>query len=280
MQRTSPPTPSAWASAVAATDPEETATFVVRRANGSSRARARDDRSVAMIAVDDGIAIIGGASYARAIEPVSAGPLLRRMPWGRFALMRSLARTSSPRTQSRLATESGITQAAVSLELRRMGDAVERTRAGWFSVDRPALWQRFLGEYPGPRGIVEHWFSVQPVIAQSNAAASVVPNALLSGDSAADILAPWRTPRQAVVYGTAGADLSRLTFAESDATEATLRVVIPADPSITATARAWDPTGRTVDPLIAAWDVLRSGGADAAEAVARLERSVSARSDA
>lgn len=186
-------------------------------------------------------------------------------------MMRTLARTETPRPQRQLAAESGVTQAAVSQELHRMSSSVRRTAGGWHSTDRWALWRSFLAEYPGPRGIVVHWYSVQPVIAQSGAAAGVVSGALLSGDAAADVIAPWRIPRRAVVYGTAGADLSRLSFAESSATEATLDLVVPADPTIIATARAWDPGGAVVDPLIAAWDVLRSGGSDAAEAAARLE---------
>ncbi|NQX29308.1 hypothetical protein HQQ81_18330 [Microbacteriaceae bacterium VKM Ac-2854] len=236
------------------------------------------DPSLAIIAVDDEVAVVGGNRYSLAGTVAAPPSPHRRIPWGRFALMRTLARTEIPRTQKQLAAESGVTQAAVSLELHRMAEAVRRTAGGWHSTDRRALWRRFLAEYPGPRGIVAHWYSVQPVIPQADAAASVVPGARLSGDVAADLLAPWRIPRRAVVYGTAGVDLSRLSFAESSAAEATLDLVVPTDPTVVATARAWDPSGRVVDPLIAAWDVLHSGGADAAEAAAQIQQSALRRS--
>lgn len=272
ISRSTPPTPSAWAAVAPSTNDREITAFVVQRSNASSIDTARADARFALIAIDDGLVVLGGRLYSRSAAASARHTSYRRMPWGRFALLRALARTTMPRTQNELATESGITQAAVSLALRQMPEQVERTPDGWRSNDRVALWNRFLDEYPGPRGIVEHWFSSAPIIAQSDSVVAAVPGVLRSGDSAADALAPWRAPRRAVLYAATGADLARMSFAESGSTEATLQFVVPADPTIVATARAWDPTGTFVDPLIAAWDLMRSGGADAAEAAAKLRQ--------
>ncbi|QHC57721.1 hypothetical protein [Rathayibacter sp. VKM Ac-2760] len=105
---------------------------------------------------------------------------------------------------------------------------------------------------------------------QAERASKTGRRALLSGDSAADALAPWRIPTFAVLYAESSLPLESAGFAETDSPEATLRVVVPADRTIWATAAAWYPSGRTVDPLIAAWDLRQSGGSDADEAVDRL----------
>ena len=99
---------------------------------------------------------------------------------------------------------------------------------------------------------------------------------IVSGDPAADLLAPWRVARRAVVYARTGLDLARLGFSETTPENATLEYVVPADPTIWSTARAWTSavSGWTADPVLVAWDVQRTGGADAADAVERIRRTV------
>jgi len=83
----------------------------------------------------------------------------------------------------------------------------------------------------------------------------------------------------AVVYARTGLDLARVGFSETTPENATLEYVVPADPTIWSTARAWTSavSGWTADPVLAAWDVQRTGGpdaADAADAVERIRRTV------
>lgn len=101
---------------------------------------------------------------------------------------------------------------------------------------------------------------------------------LVSGDPAADLIAPWRVGSRAVVYARTGLDLARLGFSETNQANATLEYVIPADQTIWSTARAWarEATAWTTDPVLASWDVRRTTGADAAEAVERIQRTSSA----
>ncbi|QHF25497.1 hypothetical protein GTU73_16850 [Rathayibacter sp. VKM Ac-2804] len=242
--------------------------FVVPRANAIARRLALDDPRLALFGTDDGTVILDRQDLSSATDERPAVP--RRVPYARFALLRALIRTREPRSQTELAAECGVSQMSISKLLRADPLLAERTEHGWTARDPQALIRRFLAEYPGPGGLSQYWYSVRPVVEQAELAAAAGVPALLSGDTAADLLAPWRIPRSAVLYTDRGLALESVGFAETDSREATLRVVIPRDPTIRATAAAWTPGGRTVDPLLTAWDVLASGGADADDAVDRL----------
>lgn len=200
----------------------------------------------------------------------------RRNPWGRWALMRAFMRTEKPRSQVALARETGISQPGVSKTINAIDGLVAVPREGWFAPDRSALWDSFMSEYPGAHGITTYWYSLDPVSDQARAVVSSAATGdvrvLRSGDTAADEIAPWRIPSRAVIYAQAGIDVAKLGFAETSKTRATLEYTVPADHTIWATATAWaDRTNAaTVDPLIAAWDVKRTGGPDADEAVDRI----------
>lgn len=193
-----------------------------------------------------------------------------RPSWGRHALMRVLLFADEPRTQVELAAQTGISQAAVSKALKDWTGAVEKVKGRWRAFEPEKLWDRFLETYPGPGGITESWYSLDPIIKQAEDAQATSPGVLLSGDAAADTIAPWRVPRKALVYAKKGLPLARAKFAEAERDEASLEVVIPVDPTIWATATAWSEHPRTVDPVLAAWDVRRIGGPDAGEAIDRL----------
>lgn len=237
---------------------------------------ATEDERIAIAAVHDGIFVFGGKEFRfpTNVPTLSSETVTRRVPWGRYALLRVLARTREPRTQAQLAAEAGVTQAAVSQSLRQLGGLVARTSAGWRARDVRASSGVFLAKYPGPRGITTHWYSLDPVVSQADRVARRVGDApvLISGDAAADLIAPWRKPTRAIVYGRTGLDLAANGFAESDAERATLEYTVPADPTLwpTATAFASGADLRTVDPLICVHDVRRSGGPDADDAVEHL----------
>ncbi|TFD27736.1 hypothetical protein [Cryobacterium lyxosi] len=140
-----------------------------------------------------------------------------------------------------------------------------------------------MAEYAGPGGITTHWYGLDAVTDQSNAVvaagASAGVQVLVFGDSAADQLAPWRVPTRAVISATSGIALGKLGFAQTTDARATLTFTVPADQTIWATAASCSQRTDTptVDPVIAAWDVRRTGGPDADEAVQRIRDFVLAR---
>ena len=265
-----PPTAGEMRQQVAAAAAGTTIGFVAPRINSINRRVALADPRVALFGTTDGVVILRGEELTPAAEIRQQIGGNRRAPYALFALRRILTRTPEPRFQTDLARECGVSQVTVSNLLAADSSLAEKTTRGWIARDPRALLDRFLAEYPGPGGLSQLWYSNRPVIEQSERASTSDPTALLSGDSAADTLAPWRIPTLAVVYAARSLPLESSGFAETDSPEATLRVVVPADRTLWATASAWYPTGRTVDPLIAAWDLGRTGGSDVDEAVDRL----------
>lgn len=254
--------------------------YVVPRATPSLVEEAQRDPRVMLIGLEDGTVISDRQVLSTQPDqkhPNTYRPLSSRIPWGRFAVMRALLRDPRSRPQIQLAREAGITQAAVSKVLRELGPAAEHARRG----SRPAaerLWTRFMTEYPGPRGITSHWYSLEPPVQQIANVQVRFPNVITSGDTGADRIAPWRVVNHALIYSRVGLDLAELGFAEAEADESTLSVTVPADRTVWATAQAWaDNTPiapHTADPVIIAHDVRRTGGSDADEAVQRLHDAV------
>jgi hypothetical protein len=270
--RQRPPSPSS----IRVADGEQVRLYVVPRLTDGLRRVAAADHRIAIAAIRDGIFILDGQEHRVPAMESEVRPVAptRRVPWGRYALLRVLARTGRPRTQTRLAAEAGVTQAAVSQSLKQLGDLVVKSPDGWSARDVRAVANSFLTQYPGPRGITTAWFSLAPVVQQASTVASLMADgtALISGDTGADLIAPWRAPGRAVVYGRAGLNLAPHGFAEAELDRASLEYTVPADPTLWATAQAFADVGPrlTADPLICAHDVLRIGGPDVDDAVERL----------
>jgi hypothetical protein len=250
--------------------------YVVQRLSSTLRT-ASMERGVAVAAIEDRLVLIEGREF-RPLVPetrvVGLPKSSRRAPWARYALIRSLCRTRVPRTQAQLAIEIGATQAAVSQSLSKLERLVTKTSSGWTATDVQELTHRFLEEYPGAHGIGTSWYSLDPVTFQAQRAVELGSHedALLSGDTAADLFAPWRVPQRAVVYVASGLDLSEGGFALTTSEKLTLELRVPADPTLWPTANAFADGHRrsTADPLIVAHDVLRTGGPDAEEAADRI----------
>jgi hypothetical protein len=258
--------------------------YVVPKATAALADGALADPTIAVVSVQDRVVILRGKRMEEVLPTglaaarQGAAPTRGRVAWGRYALLRVLLRTSRPRTQMDLAAECGVSQVTISNGLRTLDTAVVRDEGGWRALRPETLWAQFLAEYPGPQGITSYWLGLEPIVRQAktvrDAAAEV--DGLVSGDPAADLIAPWRVGSRAVIYARTGLDLARLGFAETTPEKATLEYVVPADPTIWSTARAWSATalGFTTDPALAAWDVQRTGGPDAADAVERIRRTV------
>lgn len=256
---------------------------VVPRASRSLVTVAKGNPRLSVASLEDHRLLWQGAEIETVRAPSQTPRVAsRRSPWGRWALMRVLALTDTPRSQVALSRDTDISQPGVSQSLASLGDLVVRERDGWRAADRSALWDEFLADCAGPGGISTYWYGLDAITVQMEKAIKVASetgvDALRSGDAAADELAPWRKPRSAVLYARTGLLLNKRGFAESAPDKATLEVVVPADRTVWATAGAQGVAG-VVDPLVAAWDVLRTGGPDAPDAAARLKSVALARTE-
>lgn len=184
-------------------------------------------------------------------------------PYARYATARALLFGASRKDQIRLAELAGVTQGSVSNALRR----IPETR------DPGAAFDELVSDYPGPGGQTYYWWSSKPVNEQARHLAE--HGALLSGDFAADRIAPWRMPERVVAYVEAPLDLSAAGYVLADPGDYTTLVTVPADPTLRATARTWgavdDDVDNVADPIIAAHDVIRTATTrDDDEAVEKL----------
>jgi hypothetical protein len=257
--------------------PDRGLMYVVSRVSPALNAAARELPSVTLLGIDDRVMIAAGQALPISDHVAPGTPTTAtRQPWGRFAVMRALVLLPARPRQTELAAATGISQAAVSKALRALGPVAAEARAGSRHAAQ-TLWRDFMMEYPGPRGITTNWYSLDPPTRQAEIVQARYPNTLLSGDAGADLLAPWRVVRRAIVYTRVGSDLADLGFAEADAADATLAVAVPADHTVFATAGAWNAAqGGTpvADPLMMAHDVRSIGGPDAEEAIEKIKERV------
>lgn len=175
----------------------------------------------------------------RPAPPTGAGGRHSRVSWATLTTVRSLL-ADAPLRQQELADRAGVSQARVSQVLSPLTAAglVRRDPAGYQPVDSDALADWWLDRYPGHRGASSYWHSLDDlrtqVRATTGALAAVEGSApVLSGEVAADLIAPWRRPVHAVIYAHRLPDLAGLGFVPAaTATDATLVLHAPKDPGV------------------------------------------------
>lgn len=198
-----------------------------------------------------------------------------RPAWGRWAVMRYLALADTPARQVSIAGSLGLTQQAVSIGLRSLGDVVATSREGAVVSDRAALLDLWLQEYPGPGGHEIGWYCLEDAVTQVRTAYAVAHDSraapMASGDVAADLLAPWQLPRTARLYIDRPVDLAHHGFVPSPLEEASLILCEPRDPTLWRLAE--HRRGLLLaDPLVVLWDqIQRPGSEDAAD---RLQEAI------
>ncbi len=230
---------------------------------------------------------------------VAPRPRPGRPPWGSLAVVRRLL-TYGVASQPELVGSIQLSQGRVSQilsELIANGLSVrvrKEKQFFWIPQDWDTLADWWLDKYPGAGGLTTYWYGFDSVHEQARVVAKALMGseirAAISGDVAADRLAPWRRAQRAVLY--AGSDdrvaplLQHMGLTPSGPDEATLELSHPTDPFV------WDDTGtsayfglqhRDADvPLADAtqvlWDVKRSTGSDVDQAVDVLRRKLRERS--
>jgi len=158
-----------------------------------------------------------------------------RAPWGRLAVIRRLLEVG-PLSQADLALLSGVGQPTVSKALTepRQRGWVDHTAHGWAVVDRDGLLQDWLRQYPSGGELWSTWLSLEPLDVQVArlVEAATGQGLALTGDLAADRLAPWRRPTLVDAYIHAGLDLTPSGFVRCDLRDASLRLRVSADPAV------------------------------------------------
>ncbi|WP_426510031.1 hypothetical protein ACPPVO_04580 [Dactylosporangium sp. McL0621] len=276
------PSPQEIDRAVAALRPHvDGLLFVVARAGRALHRAAERDHRVAYAAVDDAVVHFRGEAH-RAGEPRPAATAHPgRTSWTRPAMLRLFALSPvEPLSQSEIARRLGVSHVAVGKQLPMPGELVARTPAGWQAVDRAGCWDRFMADYPGPRGLTTYWAATGDLPDQLERIERVAHDRgearpAVSGDLAADLYAPWRRPNRAVAYVVDQPPLEEHGFATVRPADATVELCTPRDPTILAMSRerpaARDGAPRRyTDPLIAAWDLRRSPGGDVEPALEQL----------
>ena len=217
----------------------------------------------------------------------------RRRSWGTSLVVHALL-LHSGRTQGEVAALAGVSQPRVSqifkeLTAKQLIEPGHRSHAkGWRIQNWDGLLDHWLTLYPGPGGVTTFWYGLDTPSQQAravidhlaatertSAANSKETNVLVSGDVAADVLAPGARPQRAIVYARRGTDLTDLGMTPSPEAQATMLLVVPEDPGVWAMARhAWwrtDSSGfPAADPLQVLWDLRNSPGPDANQAAAHF----------
>jgi uncharacterized protein (UPF0264 family) len=134
-----------------------------------------------------------------------------------------------------------------------------------------------VDHYPGPGGLASHWYGLDPVAEQAFRVHELLEakrsRPAVSGDVAADLVAPWRTPAHALVYAEKGADLAAAGLTPAAAQDATLTLVLPGDRAVWTIGRTPCTVGLAgygnvarVGALQVLYDLRHASGPDAGDA--------------
>lgn len=202
-----------------------------------------------------------------------------RRPWTRWALERYLVLSPTPSRQSQIAETLGVTQQSVSRAAQSLSRIVLDEGDGLFAADRSQLLTQWQGEYPGPGGQEFGWYSLDPVTKLVDRVVSLAAllevRTLVSGDVAADRIAPWKLPERGRIYVSGPLDLADDGFVSVPLDEANVVTCIPRDPTLwrlayPAQVSADSSVQPIADAAIVYWDLLRSGEQGSDEAAAHL----------
>lgn len=235
-----------------------------------------------------------------------------RRKWGQFAVMRHLLLRTTW-TQSELARVCGLSQPRVSQVLKNLYERGmvgrennDKARYAWTVTDFRSLFHDWLQTYPGPGGAAPtYWFGLDGLTDQVILATRALERArptpgrhsprphpqnppdddvdraqpIASGDAAADLIAPTRRSQIAVVYAPWGGDLGRAGLTPAARQTATLKLIVPEDPSVWPSPE--DDLSRRLapgapfpiaDPVQVAWDIASEPRPDADQAIGAIER--------
>ncbi len=183
-----------------------------------------------------------------------------------------------PMHQSQTAESVGVSQQMVSRVCMDLGYLIARTVDGVKTQEPAKLLERWVTNYPGAGGQQFGWYSLDPVVQQTQQAVGEAQllgaRPLISGDVAADRLMPWKLPTRSKIYVDSPVDLVDCGFVPVPLVEATLITCIPEDPTvwrlISIGAFTIYEDMDLADAALVYWDVLNSNDVDSQEAAEHL----------
>jgi DNA-binding transcriptional ArsR family regulator len=205
---------------------------------------------------------------------------------GSYAVIRALIELPSTDRvgigATALASRAKVSQPRASQVLRQLHSLglVESADQGRWQPRRDDLLDRFLTEYPGPRGSEQYFYTLDPLAdlaARLARAAARQHNLAISADVGPDLLQPWRGPSTLIVYTSGALDTSGPNSVEAGG-KAYANVIIrmPADQSVFPAEKLTGVfKGAAIplaDPVQMIWDLHDLGGADRAEAAGKLRQ--------
>jgi hypothetical protein len=198
--------------------------------------------------------------------------------WAGLQVVRTLiVEPPEPVRTSTLARAAGISAARTSQVLHQLQthSYVSKESDGSWDVDRITLLDLFLAEYPGPGGDQGHFYALDIGAAARAIAGHQELEPAISGDVAADLLAPRRRPSHLIAYLHQGSIDESDTLVVSVATEANVIVIRPFDTSVFPVKQlkpsTMTPAISLAHPTQVAWDLQRLGGQDRLEHLEELK---------
>ncbi|MCL2463570.1 MAG: restriction endonuclease [Micrococcales bacterium] len=241
--------------------------------------RAAQDAGVSLVTAQEGVPAEGALRTAAEVvflESARSSSVRARargrVPWGTYAVAFALLERPAA-DQSELALRAGIGRSRVSQVLTQLGNLVARIDDGWKVRDVRALADWLVERYPPEPLLATTWATLDPPVR----AAEVVHHHLdeigvrhaVSGDVAADQIAPWARPTTAWLWVAAPTDLQPVGLTPAPGDAATVTLAISEDPHLLASARPG--VGELRLPLLPGWrvwvDLLHQGRVDAADAL-------------
>jgi hypothetical protein len=204
------------------------------------------------------------------LQETSPTPVRRgRRPWATIAIATYLLEGNAS-TQDALAGRAWDTPARTSQVLHTLQRWVQRTDRGWTATDTAGL-TKWLLEQPPPGRTATTWLGLDDPAPTATRVATWLTaqnvSYALSGDVAADLLAPWARPTRALVYVDQALDLTPLGLTPAPPDAATLELVVPDDPYVLRDARLLRADLVAAHPWRVWADTVARGNTDAADAL-------------
>lgn len=180
-----------------------------------------------------------------------------------------------------LANIAQVSQPRASQVLAQLNSAglTSRRESGWH-VNRPELLDAFLRDYRGPGGTETCFYSFRSPTELAAQLVELRPtrrptDIAISADVGPDLISPWRSPSQVVVYAQRSLNLKPLEMTEAEGrSDATLILRVPADNTVFRHHPLVGHIGLHEIPLAdeiqMIWDLHDLGGDDRAQAAEQL----------